>query len=147
MVFRHQFICSDKELTRCKIENLMTCDTPCGRGIFGQNLYASGIHFTECGDKIKGFYISSSENESTKGSPIKVSFNGTFSRKEDKTFFEVIIYPNLLQYLFLVIAILFLIFTSNTFGIIFVSLVILAFIIGYYFDVKKIVAEFRKIIR
>ncbi len=145
-MLKHQFVCSDKEFTRCKFEDLMTYDTPCGKSIFGQNLYSSGIHFTECSEKIRGFYISSSENESTKGSPIKVSFNGVFLQKEDKTFFEVIIYPNLLQLLFLVIAFLFLIFTTKAFGVIMVSLVFSVFIIGYYSNIKKAVAEFQKII-
>ena len=70
------------------INQLKATDLPCGKSILGGDLFKSGIHFQECNDKIKGFYLSKSENESHRGSPIRVCFSGEFVEEENNLFFD-----------------------------------------------------------
>ena len=89
-MFKFQFECSDEHCVRTDFENMMLQDTPCGKGLFGKDLLRRGIHFTECENSIKGFYINELENEGTRGSPLRVSFRGRFVKKVKKNFLRIL---------------------------------------------------------
>ena len=77
-MFKQRFACTNKDDILFRINQIIENDSPCGKSIFGGALYKSGIHFQGCGDMIKGFYLAESENESHRGSPIRVCFSGKF---------------------------------------------------------------------
>lgn len=135
-MLKHKFICTDKENIKYKIEQMKINDIPCGKSIFGGNLYKSGIHFQECGENIKGFYLADSENESHKGSPIRVCFLGKFVEEAETLYFDVNMYPNMFQLLFLIFVFLFLSIIGKIMGTV-VAIVVLSFFTKEYYDMMK----------
>ena len=135
-MFKHRFSCTDKSNILFQINQSIENDLPCGKSIFGGVLYKSGIHFQECGDKIKGFYLAESENESHRGSPIRVCFSGEFVEEENNLFFDVYIYPRIIEVLFLIYAFIFLSFFGKVTGFI-TSLVVLCLFGKGYIDMMK----------
>ena len=119
-----------------RINQIMTNDFPCGKSIFGEDLYKSGIHFQECAEKIKGFYLAESENESHKGSPIRVCFFGEFVEEENDLFFDVYIYPRIIEIVFLIFAFIFLSFFGKVVGFL-ISVVVLCLFGKGYIDMIK----------
>ena len=103
-MFRYRFECSDENTVRSVLATMQSDSIP---GLFGSRLYDSGIHFTAFGKKIKGFYTRESEFDETSGrnrsSPIRVSFSGCFVNKKGKCYFELSIYPRLIEILFLLV--------------------------------------------
>lgn len=103
-MFRYRFECSDENTVRSVLATMQSDSIP---GLFGGRLYHSGIHFTAFGKKIKGFYTSESEFDETSGrnrsSPIRVCFSGRFVNKKGKCYFELSIYPRLIEILFLLV--------------------------------------------
>lgn len=100
-MFRYRFECEDENLTRSVMATMQSDSVS---GLFGSRIYDSGIHFTSFGKKIKGFYTNESEFDDTPGrersarsSPIRVCFTGRFVNKNGKCFFELSIYPRLLE--------------------------------------------------
>lgn len=100
-LFRYRFICTDKENIIYKTEQMKNSDSPYSKTLFGRDLYKSGIHFQECGNRIKGFYIAEGENENDRGLPIRVCFTGRFTEEKDPCF-DVYIFPNIFELLLLV---------------------------------------------
>lgn len=136
-MFKFMFVCADKDEILFHINQIIMNDLPCGKSIFGNDLYKSGIHFQECDDKIKGFYIAESENESHKGSPIRVCFTGKFIDDTENLFFGVHIYPRVMEFLLLIFAFLFLSITGKVIGFIIAAVVLSFFIKGYYDMMKE----------
>lgn len=98
-MFRYRFECSDENLARSVMATMQSDSMP---ALFGTRLYDRGIHFTEFGKKIKGFYIEKSDiGDASSGrnrtSPMRACFSGRFVYKKGKCFFEVSIYPRLLD--------------------------------------------------
>ena len=102
-MFKYRFACSNKDNILFSINQIIANDSPCGKSIFGGDLYKSGIHFEICEEKIKGFFLAESENESHRGSPIRVCFSGEFVEEENNLFFDVCIYPRIVEILFLIL--------------------------------------------
>ncbi len=146
-LFKYQFECADENFIRNKFQNLMDNDRPCGRGIWGNNLYRQGIHFTEYSEKIKGFYIDSSENESARSSSIKIYFSGKFVYEENKTVFKVYIYPRIIEIVILIIAAIMLLITAKIVGIPFIVIIFTLLAISYYRVYNKTIAEFQNLIK
>ena len=146
-MFKFRFKCSDEGRVRTAFENNKFYDRPAGKGIFGNDLQDKGIHFKECGKQIKGFYISESEAEATKGAPIRVEFNGCFIKREDGTFFEVYIYPKPMEFLLVLIAYIILSLASGLFGFLFSTLIFIGFMYVYICNIKETVNIFKKMVR
>ncbi len=146
-LFKYQFECADEKFTHNKFQDLLDNDRPCGRGIWGNNLYRQGIHFIECGEKIKGFYIDSSENESAISLPIRIYFSGEFESEKDKTVFKVYIYPRIIGIVILIIAAIILLITANIGGIPFIVIILILLSISYCRVYNKTVAEFQNLIK
>ena len=136
-MFKYRFVCSNKETAILNINQKMLNDLPCGKSIFGGNLYSRGIHFKECGEKIRGFYLDKSENKHGRGSQIRVCFTGRFVEENGNLFFDCYIYPRIIEVLFLVLV--FMVFASGgkIFGFIMSIAVLLIFGKGYYNMIKE----------
>lgn len=146
-MLKFQFKCSEQERVRAEFENMMLCDTPCGKGIFGNHLWKRGIHFKECGERISGFYIQESENEGMRGSPLRVCFRGRFLKKGDGTVLEVYIYPRWIECLLLLLAAVSVSLLADMFGMILSIIVFSIFMVGYMVSIKNTVAFFARWVR
>lgn len=135
-MFKYRLSCTNKSDILFRINKIITNDLPCGKTLWGSDLYKSGIHFYVCGDRIKGFYLAESENESHRGSPIRVCFSGEFVEEENNLFFYVYIYPRIIEVLLLIFAFIFLSFFGKVTGFI-ISLVILCLFGKVYIDMMK----------
>lgn len=144
-MFKYRFICSDEGQIRSDIERRISNDLPCGKGLFGIDLFEQGIHFRECGDCVKGFYLAESEAEAHRGAPIRVSFKGRFTNEKDEPLFEVCIYPRIIELLFLIFAFLFLSVAGKILGFVIAVAVLLFFAKGYSDMIKETVALFASI--
>ena len=94
-----RFLCSDENDIRWVVNQKMTNDFTERKSIWGFDLYRAGIHFTKCNEVIKGFYLDESESESIWTLP-RVSFTGRFVRKDDNLFFDIYIYPRIIEFFF-----------------------------------------------
>ena len=47
-MFKYRFACSNKDNILFSINQIIANDSPCGKSIFGGDLYKSGIHFEKC---------------------------------------------------------------------------------------------------
>ena len=130
-MFKYRFICANKDYVLTRINNIITNDLPCEKTLWGNDLYKSGIHFQESGDRIKGFYLAESENDSHRGMPIRVSFSGEFVKDDNNTFFDVYIYPNIFETLFFIFAFVFACVFGEVSGFIVAVFVLVFFANGY----------------
>ena len=130
-MLKNRFVCSNKEMIINKIEEMMIRDYPT-KSIWGINLYRSGIHFQECSETIKGFYLDEGEDETIHGSPIRVCFSGEFIEDAGNLFFDVYIYPNIFEAMFLIVAFVFACVYGGIAGLIIASFVLFFFAKGYY---------------
>ena len=130
-MLKNRFVCSNKEMIINKIEDMMIRDYPV-KSIWGINLYRSGIHFQECGEIIKGFYLDEGEDETIHGSPIRVCFFGKFIEDAGNLFFDVYIYPNIFEAVFFIFAFVFACVYGGIAGFMVASLVLFFFAKGYY---------------
>lgn len=135
-MFKYRFACTNKDNILFSINQIIANDSPCGKSIFAGDLYKSGIHFEKCEERIKGFYLSESENASHRGSPIRVCFSGEFVEEENNLFFDVYIYPRMVEVLFLIFAFIFLSFFGKVTGVI-ISVVVLCLFRKGYTDMMK----------
>ncbi len=146
-MLKFQFECSDDKCVRADFENMMLRDTPCGKGIWCNDLLRSGIHFKECGEKIKGFYITESENEGTRGASLRVSFEGRFIKKGDKQIFEVFIYPRMVEFLFVLVAYVSISAVAELIVFLLSTVVFVVFMLGYFKGIKETADFFRRWVR
>lgn len=144
-MFKYRFACSDKNDILFRINQMITNDLPCGRSIFGGNLYKSGIHFKMFNEKIKGFYLAESETESHRGSPIRVCFCGEFNEEENCLFFDVYIYPRIFEIVSLILAFIFLSFFGKFVGLIISAIVLCLFGKGYIDTIKDTYQKLKEI--
>ena len=109
-------------------------DLPCEKNLFGENIFKAGIHFQECDENIKGFYLDESEEDdvSFRGARIRVCFTGKFVEESGNLFFDVHIYPNIIEALFLVLTFIFACVYGGIVGFIMASLILFFFAKGYY---------------
>lgn len=144
-MFKYRFNCTDKEAILCKIKQLSANNSTYIKSIFGIRLYESGIHIKSCEDKIEGFFLQESEEETHKGSPVRVCFTGKFTEVNGDLFFEVYIYPKMTELLILLFAAVFLSVTGKTAGLV-ISIILLSFFgKGYYDMIKALYDELCKI--
>lgn len=143
-MFKFRFECSDEARVRANFEHLMLQDIPCGKGILGDDLLRRGVHLIECGEQIKGFYIDRSEDECAKGSPLRVSFHGKFAMKANQTVFEVYIYPQLLEFLLILVAYILISIAASLSGFLFSTVVFILFMVGYYKSIKETARFFQQ---
>lgn len=116
----------------------MSNDLPCRKSFLGEDLYEDGIHFQECGDKIKGFYLSQSEKSSFRNLPVRMYFEGKFTQESGTLFFDVKIYPRM-RLILLLLSIFILIYIAiagKVIGII-VDVIILLFFGLWLYDMAK----------
>lgn len=116
----------------------MSNDLPCRKSFSGEDLYEDGIHFQECGDKIKGFYLSQSEKSSFRNLPVRMYFEGKFTQESGTLFFDVKIYPRM-RLILLLLSIFILIYIAiagKVIGII-VDVIILLFFGLWLYDMAK----------
>lgn len=147
-MFKYRFACSDEDIIRINIKQMILSDLPCGKTLLGEDLYGPGVHFQECDEVIKGFYLDESENEAHRGSPMRVSFRGRFVRdKDNNLFFESYIYPRGLELLLLICAFVFCSFFGSVMGVVVYALVLIFFIKGYYDMIKETCNVFSRIFR
>lgn len=136
-MFKYRFECRSPERS-CETVNLyITRDFPDGKNIFGKPLYKAGIHFTECDEEVKGFFIDHSESEHdgihrARGSPIRVCFCGHFTEEDGKTYFDVYIYPKIPEALFILGATASIALAGEMTGTVVAIVVLLLFGRGYY---------------
>lgn len=129
-MFKHHFLCYDESLARAKIEHIMSNDSPYG-SFLGSKLYKSGIHFTSCNETIKGFYLDENEG-SARGASIRICFEGQFVTKDGEHFFDVLIYPKIIEIVFLILAAVFMIYFGKMIGLIMGVVVLTVFTKGYH---------------
>ena len=146
-MFKYRFICSNENDIRSTIRQMSFNDFPCGKSIFGGDLYRSGIHFQSCDDVIKGFYLDQSEDEIHRGSPIRVSFKGYFVREDDNLVFELFIYPRIIELLLLIYVFLFVCVVGEIIGFILTTVILFFFAKGYYNMIKETYKVFDRIIK
>ncbi len=135
-MFKCSFKCYNEGLVREEINNMMMRDLPIGKSIFGREYFRRGIHFTECGEKVKGYYIASDEG-GRRGSVSRVVFNGKFVQTDEGTLFDVYIYPKILEVVFLLFCTIAMISSLEPIAIIMSSFVFVMFIRGYIRDIKE----------
>ena len=140
------FECIDEERVRSTFKNMMLRDTPCGKGIWGNDLLRRGIHFKECGERIRGFYLENSEGE-LRGSPLRVSFNGRFIKKGDKCIFKVLIYPRLVELILILLSYISISIAAELIVFILSTVIFIVFIWGYIKSIRETVFFFQRWIR
>lgn len=97
-MFRYRYRVLNKESFLDRIEYMKSRDMPVGKTFFGRDLYDAGMHFTECGDTVKGFYLESRDGEIIAGRvtrTIRARFRGKFTEKDGNNYFDVFIYPEI----------------------------------------------------
>lgn len=139
-MFHFEFECKSKEIITSKIQQHIENESY-DKGIFGNKLYKENIHFANLGDEFLGFFIESDENEGSRGMPIRVSFSCKIFEKDGMQFMKGCIYPNVFQLLFLIFAVLFLLFFGKSVGFIVSVVLFIVFGKGYYDLTNKCLLE------
>lgn len=134
-MFKYSFRCDNETYVRSQITNMMMNDLPIGKSLFGKEFFRQGIHFTECGDKVKGYYLS--KDEGGRRGSTRIMFSGKFEKTEDGTFFNVYIYPKIMEIIFLVVGLGAFMSTLDPLCVIMSSFMFIAFGYGYIRDIKE----------
>lgn len=146
-MFKFRFACSNEEQVRAMFENMKLQDSSHARSTFGFRLWRRGLHITECGESVKGFYVPEHDWSGSRGSPIRASFRGRFVKKGNDTFFEVCIYPRIPEIAFLIMVYASSMSIAEPIGACFLTFIFLLFCCGYYKNIKEAADAFRCIIR
>lgn len=147
MIFKYIFACSNEEQVKAMFNNMKLQDSSHARSIFGFRLWRRGLHITECGEFVKGFYVPEHDWNSSRGSPIRASFRGRFVKKRDDTFFEVYIYPRIPEIAFIILTYIASMSVAEPIGACFLTFLFLFFCYGYYTNIKEAADAFRCIFR
>lgn len=139
-MFKFRFVCTDKDSALQRVNQAMINDRPRRKAMFGGDLYRKGIHFRECGESVRGFYLSENEDESTHGNPPRVCFTGKFVLENDHLYFDVYIHPRIFEVLLIMCAAVSLTFWGEIFGFI-VSAVFLFIFSKEYINLIKAAYE------
>ena len=145
-MLKYRVYCDDKENMISKFKQMKENDLPCGNNLFGGNLYGEGIHFRKIGDIVTGFYLADNENESHRGSPIRVSFIGKFTEDNDGVYFNVYVFPRIPQILFFLLVMIESCVLGKLVGAFIALIVAIVFGKGYSDMIKGTYDEFKKII-
>lgn len=131
-MFKYKIKCDGKEKAVDAIHKMIINDFACGKDLFGGKLFNGGIHFKKCDETIKGFYLDESEDEMSRGAPIRVCFSGKFREENGDLFFDVFIYPRIQEILLLIfVCVQFTLFGKVT-GILLSIMLLLFFGKSYY---------------
>ncbi len=131
LMIKYRFTCTDKDSILCEIEQRTINDFPCGKSLFGGDLYRAGIHFQRFDKIIKGFYIEETETE-VRGTPIRVCFKGKFIEENNELLFDCYIYPAVFEFVSFICAVIFIIATGGVMGAIIAIMFFAVFIKSYY---------------
>lgn len=134
-MFKYSFRCDNEACAREEITNMMMNDLPIGKSLLGKEWFRQGIHFTECGEKIKGYYLSSDECD--RRGVTRIMFSGKFIETAEGTFFNVYIYPKITELIFLLIVTVSFISTFEPLFIIVSSFMFIMFVRGYIRDINE----------
>lgn len=137
-MFKYKITCSCIDTILFKINQIITNDSPCRKSFLGEDLYEAGIHFQECDEKIKGFYLSQSEKCSYRNLPVRMYFDGEFIDEAGSLFFDVKIYPRM-RLILLLLSIFILVYIAiagKVIGII-IDIIILLFFGLWLYDMAK----------
>lgn len=134
-MFKYSFRCDNESFVRSEITNMMMNDLPIGKSLFGKEFFRQGIHFTECGEKVKGYYLSSDETD--RRGVTRIIFNGKFVRNEEGTFFNVYIYPKIFEIMFLLVGFIAFMSTLEPICMVMSGFVYVMFIWSYIRDIKE----------
>ena len=136
-MFRYRFSCDDKMSALYRMNSIKANDLPVGTSLFGADLYKSGIHFKQCGETVKGFFLDRSEDDSHRGgSQTRVCFFGKFVDDNDVLYFDVYIYPHVFQVLLLLVLLVSLSLTGKVIAYV-ISVVVLVIFTKSYVDMAK----------
>ena len=134
-MFKYSFRCDNEACAREEITNMMMNDLPVGVSPFGKEFFRKGIHFTECGEKVKGYYLSSDEGD--RRGVTRIMFSGKFIETAEGTFFNVYIYPKITELIFLLIVTVSFISTFEPLFIIVSSFMFIMFVRGYIRNINE----------
>ena len=134
-MFKYSFKCDSELMARAEITNMMMNDLPIGKSPFGKEFFRKGIHFTECDEKVKGYYLSSDECD--RRGVNRIMFSGKFVETECGTFFNVYIYPKIIEVLLLLVVTGSFISTLEPPLVIVSSFMFIMFIISYARNIKE----------
>ncbi len=143
-MFKYSFRCDNEACARSEITNMMMNDLPIGKSLLGKEWFRQGIHFTECGEKIKGFYLSSDECD--RRGVTRIMFSGKFIETAEGTFFNVYIYPKITELIFLLIITGSFLSTFEPLFIIVSCFMFIMFIISYIRNIKETASYINAII-
>ena len=136
-MFKYRFPCGNESEIRSEIMSIMMNDLPLDRTWLGKELHRQGLHFTECDKRVKGYYLSGDEDKHRRGSPIRTCFSGKFVSDGINTYFDVIIYPKLFEFLFIVMVTAMMISTLEPIAVIMASFVFIMFLRGYVIGINE----------
>ena len=137
-MFKYSFRCDNEVCVRSEITNMMMNDLPIGKSLLGKEWFRQGIHFTECGEKIKGFYLSSDECD--RRGVTRIMFSGKFVETAEGTFFNVYIHPKITELIFLLIITGSFLSTFEPLFIIVSGFMFIMFVRGYIRDINETVS-------
>ena len=146
-MMKYSYACLDETAVRATIAYLQSRDFPCREGRFGNKFYNQGIHFTECGEVIRGFYLDASEERPSRANHTRACFRGRFVEKDGSKYFEVWIYPHLLEVLFLLLAFAMIFRVADVAGLVFSAAACGIFALGYVKKIRECAAEFARLVR
>ena len=143
-MFKYSFRCDSEACARSEITNMMMNDLPIGKSLLGKEWFRKGIHFTECGEKIKGFYLSSDECD--RRGVTRIMFSGKSIETAEGTFFNVYIYPKITELIFLLIITGSFLSTFEPLFIIVSCFMFIMFVRGYIRDINETASYINAII-
>lgn len=145
-MFKYRFLCKNKEMFIKGIEDKMFYDRPVEYSLFA-DFFGRGIHFRENGEQVKGYFFYQRDGSSPRGgSPIQVKFKGSFVEDDGKLFFDVRIYPRLIDVLFWIAAYISCIVVGRWDGILITVVVSFIFFRGFYKSIKETARIFDRMI-
>lgn len=144
---KYFFECMDETSVRATFAYHQSRDFPCREGRLGNKFYDQGIHFTECGEMIRGFYLDTSEDRPSRASHTRVCFCGRFVERDGKKYLAVWIYPHLLETLFLLLGFVLIFRVADTAGLIFSAIVCSFFGFGYVKMIRECAEELARLVR
>lgn len=97
-MLKYRFSCDDKDDFISQINEKMSYDRPNEMGRYAYPLFVYGFHFTQCGERIKGFYVINGQRYRGGEPPFRSKFSGIITEENGKTFFDVQFYPQLLPF-------------------------------------------------
>lgn len=146
-LFKYRIECYNEDKCRERIQQRIARPTINGKTLWRFNLYRRGLHFTECDKIIKGFYKDEDDDETKRGTPIRVYFRGKFVHEDDRLFFDVYIYPQIIGYLSLVFSFILTVMENIWLGTVIATLFLCIFSKGYADNMDKAYEQLQRVIQ